>query len=259
MIECQAIHVMEKKGLIVGIANEKSIAWGCAKALHAGGAELAITYGNAKAKPYVEPLVDRISAPIFMPLDVTEPEQMEEVFSAIESKWGKLDFLIHSIAFAPMDDLHGRVIDSSEAGFLLAMNISCHSFVRMAHRAESIMSDGGSLLTMSYYGAEKVIPNYGIMGPVKAALESTVRCMAYDLGSKGIRVNGISPGPIATRAASGIDKFDHLLDTSRTKAPLCRNVTLSDVGNLAAFLVSDLSPNITGCIYYVDAGCSAMG
>lgn len=252
--DMKTIDVSGKKGLISGIANDRSIAWGCAAQLHAGGAKLATTYLNEKAKPYVMPLAKKIDASIIMPLDVTCEEQMDSVFSEIKTKWGSLDFVIHSIAYAPIHDLHGRVTDSSKDGFLDAMNISCHSFIRMARMAEPLMPNGGSLLTMSYYGAEKVVPNYGIMGPVKAALECCVEYMAAELGNKNIRVNAISPGPIATRAASGILHFDRLIDNSMIKAPLKRNITLSDVGNLAAFLISDFSCNITGGTHYVDSG-----
>ncbi len=248
------IDISGKKGLIVGIANEHSIAWGCADVLRAGGAELALTYLNDKAKPYVEPLASRVDTSLLLPLNVLDTTQIEAVFKTLQETWGKLDFLIHSIAYAPKDDLHGRVTDTSADGFLKAMDISCHSFIRMAHMAEPLMTDGGSLLTMSYYGAEKVVPHYGVMGPVKAALESSVEYMAAELGEHNIRVNAISPGPVATRAASGIAEFDQLLQQASTKAPMRRNITLHDVGHLAAFLVSDLSTNITGGVHYVDSG-----
>jgi len=248
-----------KKGLVVGIANENSIAWGCTKVFHESGADLLITYLNEKARPYVEPLSVAVSADMFMPLDVTQPDQLEAVFKAIASNWKQLDFVLHSIAFAPIADLHGRVVDSSEEGFLLAMNISCHSFIRMARHAEALMSNGGSLLTMSYYGSEKVVPNYGIMGPVKATLEASVRYMAVELGEKNIRVNAISPGPVATRAASGIAEFNKLLETSREKAPLRSATKLGDIGNLAAFLASDASGGITGGVHYVDSGYNLLG
>ncbi|MFZ3117575.1 MAG: enoyl-ACP reductase FabI, partial [Variovorax sp.] len=197
-----------KKGLVVGIANAQSIAWGCARAFRDAGAELAVTWFNDKARPHVEPLAQQLQAPIALPLDVEQPGQMEAVFAAIEQQWGRLDFVLHSIAFAPKSDLHGRVTDSSREGFGRAMDISCHSFARMARLAEPLMKDGGSLMTMSYVGAEEVIPDYGLMGPVKAALEASTRYMAAELGPKGIRVNAVSPGPLATRAASGIPNFD---------------------------------------------------
>ena len=200
-----------KKGLVVGIANDQSIAWGCARALRAAGAELALTWFNDKARPHVEPLAQQLQAPITLALDVEQAGQMEAVFDAIAQRWGQLDFVLHSIAFAPKSDLHGRVVDSSREGFARAMDISCHSFARMAHLAEPLMPQGGSLMTMSYVGAEEVIPGYGLMGPVKAALEASTRYLAAELGPKGIRVNAISPGPLATRAASGIPDFDALL------------------------------------------------
>ena len=196
-----------KKGLVIGIANENSIAYGCARAFRSFGAELAITYLNEKAKPYVEPLASALEAPILMPLDVQVEGQLEAVFEEIERRWGRLDFALHSIAFAPKDDLHGRVVDCSREGFLLAMDVSCHSFIRMARLAEPLMKDGGALFTMSYFGAERVVENYNLMGPVKAALEASARYLAAELGPKGIRVHAISPGPLKTRAASGIAAF----------------------------------------------------
>ena len=243
-----------KKGLVVGIANDKSIAWGCASALRAAGAELAVTWFNDKARPYVEPLARQLEASIAMPLDVEQPEQMQALFAAIAQRWGRLDFVLHSIAFAPKSDLHGRVADSSREGFARAMDISCHSFARMAHLAEPLMPQGGSLMTMSYIGAEEVIPDYGVMGPVKAALEASVRYLAAELGPKGIRVNAISPGPLATRAASGIANFDRLLDDAVQRAPLRRLVDLADIGALCAFLAGDAARSITGSTLYVDAG-----
>jgi enoyl-[acyl-carrier protein] reductase I len=243
-----------KKGLIVGIANNRSLAFGCAEATAAAGAKLAITYLNDKAKPFVEPLAQRVHAPLFLPLNVQDEPQMDAVFAAITAEWGKLDFLIHSIAFAPLADLQGRVVDCSLQGFLTAMDVSCHSFIRLAKRAEPLMKTGGSLLTMTYYGSEKVVEHYNMMGPVKAALEATTRYLASDLGHQGIRVNAISPGPVATRAASGIAHFNELLTQAAEKAPLGHLVTQRDVGNLAAFLVSDAACNITATIHYIDAG-----
>ncbi|MCU4117928.1 enoyl-ACP reductase FabI [Variovorax sp. N23] len=243
-----------KKGLVVGIANAQSIAWGCARAFRDAGAELAVTWFNDKARPYVEPLAQQLQAPIALPLDVEQPGQMEAVFAAIEQQWGRLDFVLHSIAFAPKSDLHGRVTDSSREGFGRAMDISCHSFARMARLAEPLMKDGGSLMTMSYVGAEEVIPDYGLMGPVKAALEASTRYMAAELGPKGIRVNAVSPGPLATRAASGIPNFDALLDEAVRRAPLRRRVDIAEVGALCAFLASDAAKAMTGGTLYVDAG-----
>lgn len=243
-----------KKGLVVGIANAQSIAWGCARAFRDAGAELAVTWFNDKARPYVEPLAQQLQAPIALPLDVEQPGQMEAVFAAIEQQWGRLDFVLHSIAFAPKSDLHGRVTDSSREGFGRAMDISCHSFARMARLAEPLMKDGGSLMTMSYVGAEEVIPDYGLMGPVKAALEASTRYMAAELGPSGIRVNAVSPGPLATRAASGIPNFDALLDEAVRRAPLRRRVDIAEVGALCVFLASDAAKAMTGGTLYVDAG-----
>ena len=228
-----------KRGLIVGIANENSIAWGCARAFRAFGAELAVTYLNDKAKKYVEPLARVLEAPIVAPLDVNAPGQMEAVFEQIEKEWGKLDFLVHSIAFSPKDAMQGRVVDVSRDGFLTTMDVSCWTFIRMAHLAEPLMRKGGTLFTMTYYGSQMVIKNYNIMGVAKAALESTVRYIAAELGPKGIRVHAISPGPLATRAASGIPEFDALLDKAKAKAPARSLVSIDDVGVATAFLAHD--------------------
>ena len=248
-----------KKGLIVGIANEDSIAWGCARAFRAAGAALAVTWLNESARPYVEPLAEQLQAPIQMPLDVEQDGQMEAVFDALGARWERLDFVLHSIAFAPAADLHGRVADSSREGFARAMDISCHSLARMARLAEPLMQGGGSLLTMSYLGAEEVVANYGLMGPVKAALESTVRYLAAELGPQGIRVNAVSPGPLATRAASGIQHFDQLLADAAERAPLRRLVSIEDVGALCTFMASDASRSMTGSTLYVDAGFHILG
>jgi enoyl-[acyl-carrier protein] reductase I len=247
-----------KVGLVVGIANEHSIAAGCAQALKCAGAELAVTYLNEKAKPFVEPVAQSVEAAICMPLDVQVAGELEAVIEAIATRWGRLDFLVHSIANCPKDDLHGRVVDSSAQGFSLAMDVSVHSFLRMAHLVEPLMKEGGCLLTMSYYGAEKVVDRYNIMGPVKAALESTVRYMAAELGPKGIRVNAISPGPLKTRAASGIAQFDDLIEEARARAPEHHLISMEDVGAMAAFLISDQARNITGNITFVDAGAHVM-
>jgi enoyl-[acyl-carrier protein] reductase I len=247
-----------KRGLIVGIANESSIAWGCAKAFRAFGAEVAVTYLNDKAKKYVEPLARALDAPIMMPLDVNVPGQMEAVFDAISKKWGKLDFVVHSIAFSPKDALHGRVVDVKRDGFLTTMDVSCWTFIRMAHLAEPLMSRGGSLFTMTYYGSQMVVKNYNIMGVAKAALESAVRYMAAELGPKGIRVHAISPGPLATRAASGIPEFDALLDKAKGKAPTRSLVSIDDVGAATAFLAHDAAKLITGETLYIDGGYHIM-
>lgn len=248
-----------KKGLVVGIANSHSIAWGCARSFRAAGADLAVTWLNDKAEAYVQPLAAQLQAPIQMPLDVEQPGQLEAVFDAVTRQWGRLDFVLHSIAFAPAADLHGRLANSSREGFLRAMDISCHSFARMARLAEPLMKDGGSLLTMSYLGAAEVIDNYGLMGPVKAALESSVRYLAAEMGPQGIRVNAVSPGPLATRAASGIADFDQLLANAALRAPLRRLVDIDDVGALCAFLASDAGRSITGNTLYVDAGYHILG
>jgi len=243
-----------KKGLIVGIANDQSIAWGCARAFRALGAQLALTYLNDKAKRFVEPLAKEAEASIFMPLDVMETGQTEAVFKRIKEEWGEMDFLIHSIAFSPKDALHSRVIDVSREGFATTMDVSCWSFLHMAHLAEPLMKNGGSIFAMSYYGSERVVKNYNIMGVAKAALECSVRYLASELGSKGIRVHVISPGPLATRAASGIPEFDELLDKAKEKAPSRSLVSIDDVGVATAFLAHDAAKLITGQTLYVDGG-----
>lgn len=248
-----------KKGLVVGIANDQSIAWGCAQMMRKLGASLAVTYFNAKAEPHVRPLAEELEAEIIAPLDVENPGQLEAVFAQIEQCWGKLDFVLHAIAFAPADDLHGRVVDCSAAGFARAMDVSCHSFIRMARLAEPLMTDGGALVTMTYYGAQKVIDNYGVMGPVKAALEATVRYLAAELGPAGIRVHAVSPGPIKTRAASGIGHFETLLDDAAARAPQHQLVTIKDVGAVTAMLCSDAARALTGNVIFVDAGYHVMG
>lgn len=248
-----------KKGLVVGIANEHSIAWGCACAFRDQGAELAATYLNDKARPYVEPLAQELEAPVFARLDVTEPCEQTALFDQIQAQWGKLDFLLHAIAFAPKEDLQGRVVDSSASGFQTAMDISCHSLMRLAKSAEPLMKEGGSILTLSYYGAEKVVDHYSIMGPVKAALEAGVRYMAHELGDKYIRVNALSSGPVQTRAASGLSHFDALMEKAAKEAPLHQLVTIDQIGAMAAFLVSDHAQQVTGQTVYVDAGYNTVG
>src|SRR3974377_723304 len=259
MIDISQKPLSGKKGLVLGIANEHSIAYGCAQAFRALGAELAITYSNEKTKTYTEPLARELAAPIFLPCDVRQPGQMEAVFQTVEHNWKTLDFALHAIAFAPKEDLHGRLADCSRDGFLLAMDISCHSFIRMAHLAEPLMRDGGALFTMSYYGAEKVIEHYNVMGPVKAALESAVRYLAYEFGPRGIRVHAISPGPVKTRAASGIDHFDDLLELAAKRAPARHLVSIEDVGVATAVLATDYAKLITGETVYVDAGYHIVG
>jgi enoyl-[acyl-carrier protein] reductase I len=248
-----------KKGLVVGIANDHSLAYGCARHFRSGGAELAITYLNEKTEPYVQPLAASLSSEIVMPCDVTIPGQLEDVFSEITKKWGRLDFVLHSIAYARAEDLKGPIIDCSADGFAFAMQVSVHSFLRMAKLSAPLMSSGGCLLAMSYYGAEKVMTHYNIMGPVKAALEAAVRYMAVELGPRHIRVNALSPGPVATRAASGIEHFDELLQRAVDEAPEHLLVTVDDVGALAAFLVADEAKAITGNIAFVDAGFHVVG
>jgi enoyl-[acyl-carrier protein] reductase I len=243
-----------KRGLIVGIANDQSIAWGCARAFRALGAEIAVTYLNEKAKRFVEPLAKELEARIFMPLDVMVEGQTEAVFKQIEKEWGEMDYLIHSIAFSPKGALHGRVVDVSKEGFLATMDVSCWSFLRMAHLAEPLMKNGGSMFAMTYYGSERVVKNYNIMGVAKAALEASVRYLAAELGPNGIRVHAISPGPLATRAASGIPEFDELLEKAKEKAPRRSLVSIDDVGVATAFLAHDAARLITGQTLYVDGG-----
>ena len=243
-----------KKGLITGIANDKSIAYAVAKAIYAQGGEIAMTYQNDKTATYTRALAESLEAKLFEKLDVSQPGSLEAVIEKCGATFGQIDFAIHSMAFCNGDDLHGRVIDTTEAGFDAAMNISCHSFLRMARGLEPLMSQGGSLITMSYLGAERVVRNYGVMGIIKAALESAVRYMAYDLGPKGIRVFAVSPGPIMTRAASGITNFNQLLESDAQRSPLGRTVTIDEVGALTAFLCSNASSGMTGQTIYVDAG-----
>lgn len=252
------VDLKEKIGLVVGIANEHSIAYGCAEKFHAAKAELAITYLNEKAEPYVRPLAEKLQAPLILPCDIQKAGEIEAVFDGIQKKWGKLDFMLHSIAYCPKNDLAGRVTDCSKEGFLEAMDISCYSLLEMCRLAEPYMKQGGSILTMSYHGSQIVMPNYNVMGLVKAALESAVRYLAYELGSKNIRVNAISPGPIQTRAASGIRSFDKYIEEEKKRSPLHRLVDIEGVGNLAAFLVSDAARDMTGQVYYIDGGCSIV-
>tara|TARA_R110002167_G_scaffold82315_5_gene224626 strand:- start:840 stop:1613 length:774 start_codon:yes stop_codon:yes gene_type:complete len=243
-----------KRGLVIGIANDKSIASGCAEAFARCGARLAATYLNEKAKSWVEPVTQRLGVEWIAPCDVREPGQLEALFDEVKRRWGGLDFLLHSIAFAPKEDLHGRVIDSSAEGFAIAMDVSCHSFLRTARLAEPLMTDGGCVLCVTFYGSERVVAHYNLMGPVKAALESATRYLASELGQKGIRAHAISPGPIATRAASGIERFDELLERAAAEVPGHIPVEIEDVGALAAFLVSDGARRITGTIIPVDGG-----
>jgi enoyl-[acyl-carrier protein] reductase I len=247
-----------KKALVAGIANEHSIATGCAKAFHELGAEVAITYLNEKSKRFVEPIATALDAPIFLPLDVSQPGALESLFERIEKDWGTLDILVHSIAWAPKDDLQGGLLGCSAEGFAKAMDVSCHSFIRMARLAAPLMKEGGSLFAMTYHGAQKVVPNYNVMGPVKAALEAVCRYLAYELGPKGIRVHPISPGPLKTRAASGLKDFDLLLNAAVQRAPVGELVDIMDVGFACAFLATDYARRITGDTVYVDGGVNIM-
>jgi enoyl-[acyl-carrier protein] reductase I len=246
------------KALVVGIANDQSIAYGCARAFRDAGAELAVTWLNDKARPHVEPLADALEAPIKAPLNVAKAGQLEAVFEEIEKKWGKLDILVHSIAFAPIEDLQGGLLDCSAEGFAKAMDISCHSFIRMARLAAPLMKEGGTMFAMSYYGANRVVPNYNVMGPVKAALEASCRYLAYELGPRGIRVHAISPGPLKTRAASGLKDFELLLNEAARKAPLGEIVDIMDVGYACAYLATPFAHRITGGTVYVDGGTNIV-
>lgn len=243
-----------KVALVVGVANAHSIAAGCAQAFANAGAAVAMTYVNEAAKPYVQPVADAVGAQMLLPLDVEIDGQMEAVFDAIKDSFGQLDIVVHSIAYCPKDDLHGRVVDCSRAGFAQAMDISVHSLIRMARLAEPLMTKGGSILTMTYYGGEKVVDQYNIMGPVKAALEATMRELSVELGEKHIRVNAISPGPLRTRAGSGIAHFDELIDAARKRAPQQDLITIEDVGNVAVMLASDGARAVSGDVAYVDGG-----
>ncbi|TYC51231.1 enoyl-ACP reductase FabI [Rhodobacterales bacterium] len=248
-----------QKALVVGIANDQSIAYGCARALRAQGADLAITYLNAKAEPYVRPLAEALGAEIILPLDVADLDQTDALFGAIDARWGRLDTLLHSVAFSRKEDLHGRVVDCSADGFAQAMDISVHSFLRLIRKAEPLMPDGGTCMTVSFMGAQKVVDNYGVMGPVKAALEATTRYAAAELGPKGISVHALSPGPLKTRAASGIAEFDSLLSDAAERAPTHQLATIDDVGAYAAFLASRAAFNVTGGVHQIDGGYSIIG
>lgn len=246
------------KALVVGVANDSSIAYGCAAMFREAGAELAITWLNDKARPHVEALADALEAPIRAPLDVTVPGQLEEVFRLIGAQWGRLDILVHSIAFAPKEDLQGGLLDCSAEGFAKAMDVSCHSFIRMAKLAAPLMTEGGSMFAMSYYGANRVVPNYNVMGPVKAALEAACRYLAYELGPQGIRVHPVSPGPLKTRAASGLKDFEHMLVEAAERAPMGELADIMDVGAACTYLASPYAARITGSTVYVDGGSNIV-
>ena len=252
-------RLVGKKGLVIGVANEQSIAYGCAKAFRTEGAELAITYLNEKAEKYVRPLAEGLDASIIVPCDVQNEGELESVFSEISESWGRLDFLVHSIAFAPLSDLHGRLTDCSLEGFLQAMDVSCHSLLRMTRLAEPLMTNGGSILSMSYFGAEKVVKNYGVMGPAKAALECSSRYLAAELAAARIRVNCLSPGPLRTRAAGGLKDFDELIQAAEDRVAHYSSISSADVGAMAAFLVSDDAKALSGYVYHVDGGFSSIG
>ena len=259
MIQVPTPALKGMKALVVGVANEHSIAYGCASALHQLGADLALTYLNDKARPYVEPLARALEAPLLLPLDVGHPGELEAVFERIAAQWGRLDILVHSIAWAPKGDLQGGLLDCSAEGFAKAMDISCHSFVRMARLAAPLMKDGGTMMAMSYHGAQKVVANYNVMGPVKAALEACCRYLAYELGPQGIRVHPVSPGPLKTRAASGLKDFDLLLNEACQRAPVGELVDIMDVGFACAYLATPYARRITGGTVYVDGGVNIMG
>ena len=248
----------DKKALVVGVANEHSIAYGCARAFRELGAELALTYLNEKAKPHVAPLAQELEAALFLPMDVATPGELEAVFDRITREWGRLDILVHSIAFAPKEDLQGGLLNCSASGFSVAMDISCHSLIRMARLAAPLMTEGGTLFAMSYHGAQKVVPNYNLMGPVKAALEAVCRYLAYELGPQKIRVHAISPGPLKTRAASGLKDFDRMLNDAVERSPVGELVDIMDVGFTCAFLATPFARRLTGQTIYVDGGASIM-
>ena len=247
-----------KKALIVGIANEDSIAYGCARAFHELGAEVAITYLNEKAKPHVQPLADAVDAKIFAPLDVTKPGELEALFDLVKKEWGELDIVVHSIASAKKEDIKGKLVDCSADGFAFAMDVSVHSFIRMAKFAAPLMKKGGTMFAMSYHGARKVVPNYNVMGPVKAALEAACRYLAFELGKKKIRVHAISPGPLKTRAASGLKDFDLLLNAAVERSPVGQLVDIMDVGFACAYLSTPYARRMTGETLYVDGGVNIM-
>lgn len=248
-----------KKGLVMGIANDRSLAWGIARAVHAHGAELAITYQGEALMKRVVPLAERLGTTLVLPADVADPGSLELLFERLADRWGRLDFLVHAIAYSDKEELKGRYVDTSTENFLRTMQISCYSFTELARRAESLMSEGGSLLTLSYYGAERVVPHYNVMGVAKAALEASVRYLAVDLGPKGIRVNAISAGPVKTLAASGIGDFRYILKWNEYNAPLKRNTTIEDVGGAGVYLLSDLGAGTTGEILHVDSGYHVVG
>lgn len=248
-----------KRGLIMGVANDKSIAWGIAKACSDAGAEVGFTYQGDALRKRVDPLAASVGSSMVLACDVTDAASIDAVFSEVEARWGGLDFLVHAIAYADKTELKGRYVDTSPENFAMSMNISCYSFTAVAQRAERLMTDGGSMLTLTYYGAEKVMPHYNVMGVAKAALETSVRYMAMDLGPKNIRVNALSAGPIKTLAASGIGDFRYILKWNELNSPLRRNVTQDDIGKAGLYLVSDLASGVTGECHHVDCGYHVVG
>jgi enoyl-[acyl-carrier protein] reductase I len=248
-----------KRGLVMGVANERSIAWAIARAVHAAGAEVALTYQGDALKKRVEPLAQSIGTKVLCHCDVTDQATVDALFRRIESAWGGLDFVVHAVAFSDKDELKGRYIDTTLPNFLMTMNISCYSLTALAQRAERLMMNGGSIITLTYYGAEKVMPHYNVMGVAKAGLEASVRYLAEDLGKKRIRVNAISAGPIKTLAASGVGDFRYILKWNEYNAPLRRNVTTDEVGSAALFLLSDLGSGVTGEVMHVDCGYHVVG
>ncbi|MEM6661899.1 MAG: enoyl-ACP reductase FabI [Pseudomonadota bacterium] len=248
-----------KRGLVMGVANDKSIAWGIAQSCHDQGAELAFTYQGDALKKRVDPLAGSVGSDIVLPCDVTDTASMDAVFDEIKERWGRLDFVLHAIAYADKAELKGRYVDTSAENFAMSMSISCYSFTAIAQRAEKLMTEGGALLTLTYYGAEKVMPHYNVMGVAKSALETSVRYMAMDLGPKNIRVNALSAGPIKTLAASGIGDFRYILKWNELNSPLRRNVSQNDIGKSGLYLLSDLSSGVTGECHHVDCGYHVVG
>ncbi len=248
-----------KKGLIMGVANDRSIAWGIAKAVHDQGAELAFTFQGDALKKRVEPLAASVGSSLVLPCDVTDTPSLDAAFEAIEKEWGKLDFVVHAIAYSDKEELKGGYIDTSAENFAKTMNISCYSFTSVCQRARKLMTDGGSLVTLTYYGAERVMPHYNVMGVAKAALETSVRYLAEDLGKENIRVNSMSAGPMKTLAASGIGDFRYILKWNEYNSPLRRNVTMDDIGGAGLYLLSDLSSGVTGETHHVDCGYNIVG
>ena len=248
-----------KRGIIFGVANNRSIAWGITKAVVGQGAEIALTYQGEALKKRVEPLAEQVGAKLVLPCDVTDTASMDAVFAAVEKEWGSLDFIVHAVAFSDKDQLDGRYVDTTEDNFAKTMNVSCYSLTAMAKRAEPLMKNGGSIVTLTYYGAEKVMPHYNVMGVAKAALETSVQYLAADLGKNNIRVNAISAGPIKTLAASGISDFRYILKWNEYNSPLRRTVTIEDVGGGGLYLLSDLSAGVTGEVLHIDAGYHVVG